>query len=101
MRAIRKFTVRTSLPERLLRLDALASNLRWSWHEPTRELFREISLDGWRATGHDPVQLLGWVGNERLEQLAADDAFVARVDALADDLDDYLSQARLGRLVAW
>ena len=94
MRAIRKFTVRTSLPERLLRLDALASNLRWSWHEPTRELFREISLDGWRATGHDPVQLLGWVGNERLEQLAADDAFVARVDALADDLDDYLSQAR-------
>ncbi|MCH1882783.1 alpha-glucan family phosphorylase [Agrococcus sp. ARC_14] len=94
MRAIRKFTVRTSLPERLRRLDTIASNLRWSWHEPTRELFREISLDGWRATGHDPVQLLGWVGTERLEQLAADDAFVARVDGIADDLDDYLSQAR-------
>ena len=94
MRAIRKFTVRTSLPTRLGRLEALASNLRWSWHEPTRELFREISLDGWRATGHDPVQLLGWVGPERLQQLAADDDFVARVEALADDLDDYLSQAR-------
>ncbi|WP_072313754.1 alpha-glucan family phosphorylase [Agrococcus sp. Marseille-P2731] len=94
MRAIRKFTVRTSLPERLRRLETIASNLRWSWHEPTRELFREISLDGWRATGHDPVQLLGLVGTERLEQLAADDAFVARVDAIADDLDDYLSQAR-------
>ncbi|SDR70117.1 starch phosphorylase [Agrococcus carbonis] len=94
VRAIRKFTVRTSLPERLRRLDALASNLRWSWHEPTRELFREISLEGWRATGHDPVQLLGWVGTDRLEELAADDAFVARVESLADDLDDYLSQAR-------
>ncbi len=94
MKAIRKFTVRTSLPARLARLDALASNLRWSWHEPTRELFREISLEGWRATGHDPVQLLGWVGPERLQQLAADDGFVARVDALADDLEDYLSQAR-------
>lgn len=94
MRAIRKFTVRTSLPERLRRLEQLASNLRWSWHEPTRELFREISLEGWRATGHDPLQLLGWVGTERLGQLAADDAFVARVDALADELDDYLSQAR-------
>lgn len=94
MRAIRKFTVRTSLPERLRRLEQLASNLRWSWHEPTRELFREISLEGWRATAHDPLQLLGWVGTERLEQLAADDAFVARVDALADELDDYLSQAR-------
>ena len=71
MRAIRKVTVRTSLPTRLGRLEALASNLRWSWHEPTRELFREISLAGWRATGHDPVQLLGWVGTERIQQLAA------------------------------
>jgi glycogen phosphorylase len=94
VRAIRRFTVRTSLPARLGRLEQLASNLRWSWHEPTRELFREISLEGWRATGHDPVQLLGWVGTDRLQQLAADEAFVARVDALADDLDDYLSQAR-------
>jgi starch phosphorylase len=94
VRAIRRFTVRTSLPARLDRLDALAANLRWSWHEPTRELFREISLDGWQATGHDPVQLLGWVGTARLEQLAEDDDFVARVDALADDLGDYLSQAR-------
>ncbi|WP_404311258.1 alpha-glucan family phosphorylase [Agrococcus terreus] len=94
MRAIRKFTVRTSLPAPLARLDAIASNLRWSWHEPTRDLFREISLEGWRATGHDPVQLLGRVGPERLAELADDEAFVARVEALADDLDDYLSQAR-------
>ncbi|WP_347757018.1 alpha-glucan family phosphorylase [Agrococcus sp. ProA11] len=94
MRAIRKFTVRTSLPERLLRLNMIASNLRWSWHEPTRELFREISLEGWRATGHDPVQLLGWVGTDRLAELADDDEFVARVDRIADDLEDYLSQAR-------
>ncbi len=90
MRAIRKFTVRTSLPAPLARLDTIASNLRWSWHEPTRDLFREISLEGWRATGHDPVQLLGRVGPERLAELAADEAFVARVDALADDLDDNL-----------
>ncbi|WP_405218216.1 alpha-glucan family phosphorylase [Agrococcus sp. Ld7] len=94
MRAIRKFTVRTSLPERLRRLDTIASNLRWSWHEPTRELFREISLDAWRASGHDPVQVLGRVGPERLEELAEDDEFVARVERIADDLDDYLSQAR-------
>ena len=94
MKAIRKLTVRTTLPERLVALEAIATNLRWSWHQPTRELFRDLSIEGWRETGHDPVQLLGWIGTERLEELAQDDAFVARVEALAEDLDDYLSQAR-------
>lgn len=94
MKAIRKLTVRTTIPARLSSLEALATNLRWSWHQPTRELFRDLSIEGWRATGHDPVQLLGWIGTERLEALAADDAFVSRVDALAADLDHYLSQAR-------
>lgn len=40
------------------------------------------------------MQLLGWIGTQRLEELAADDDFVARVDALALELDDYLAQAR-------
>lgn len=94
MKAIRKLTVRTTLPERLASLETLATNLRWSWHQPTRELFRDLSVEGWRETGHDPVQLLGWIGTERLEELADDPEFVARVDALSRDLDDYLAQAR-------
>lgn len=94
MKAIRTFTVRSSLPESLRPLEALATNLRWSWHEPTRELFREVSLDAWRGAGHDPIQLLGRVGQERIAELAADEGFVRRVHALAEDLDDYLRQAR-------
>ena len=94
VKAIRNLTVRTSLPERLEALETLATNLRWSWHQPTRALFRDISVDGWRATGHDPVQLLGWVGTERLDELADDAEFVARVDEQAADLQHYLRQAR-------
>lgn len=94
VKAIRKLTVRTSLPERLAELETLATNLRWSWHQPTRQLFREISVEGWRATGHDPIQLLGWIGKERLEELAEDDDFVARVEEQVADLRHYLSQAR-------
>ena len=40
MKAIRRFTVRTVLPESLNALEELAANLRWSWHQPTLELFR-------------------------------------------------------------
>ncbi|MBT8162975.1 DUF3417 domain-containing protein, partial [Arthrobacter sp. GN70] len=39
MKAIRKITVRTVLPEAISPLAQLAKNLRWSWHLPTRELF--------------------------------------------------------------
>ena len=43
MRAIRRFTVRTVLPEPISALAELASNLRWSWHPPTLELFASLS----------------------------------------------------------
>ncbi len=76
MKAIRRFTVRTVLPEALAPLDELSTNLRWSWHEPTRQLFREIDPAGWEATGHDPIALLGAVEPARLSELAADATFV-------------------------
>ena len=36
-------------------------NLRWSWDERTRDLFRWVDPDGWDASVHDPVRLLGLV----------------------------------------
>ncbi|UFU02101.1 alpha-glucan family phosphorylase [Ruania suaedae] len=94
MRAIRRFTVRTVLPDALAALDELALNLRWAWHEPTRELFAGLDRERWAAVHGDPVALLGGLSPERLEQLAADPAFVARVGELADDLRRYREQER-------
>ncbi|HWR85617.1 MAG TPA: alpha-glucan family phosphorylase [Rhodoglobus sp.] len=94
MKAIRRFTVRTVLPEPLAALDELSTNLRWSWHEPTLSLFRSIDPDAWDASGHDPIALLGMVGPERLTELAADGAFVARANELLGDLQAYLSEPR-------
>ena len=94
MKAIRRFTVRTVLPEALAPLDELSTNLRWSWHEPTRQLFREIDPAGWEATGHDPIALLGAVEPARLSELAADATFVATARQLVDDLHAYLTEPR-------
>ncbi len=46
------------LPERLVGLGELASNLWWSWHPEARNLFRMLDLLAWRETGHNPVKLL-------------------------------------------
>ena len=54
MRALRSFTVRPSLPGELAALEHLAMNLRWSWDEQTRDLFRWVDPDGWDATAPRP-----------------------------------------------
>ncbi|MGH3563764.1 MAG: alpha-glucan family phosphorylase, partial [Mycobacterium sp.] len=92
MKALRRFTVRAHLPERLATLEQLSINLRWSWEQPTQDLFAAIDPDLWEQCGHDPVALLGAVSPARLDELAADDGFVARLDELAADLNDYLSR---------
>jgi starch phosphorylase len=94
VKAIRRFTVRTVLPESLAALDELSTNLRWSWHQPTLQLFNSIDPAHWALTGQDPIALLGAVGTDRLAELAADEEFVARVNSLRDDLHDYLEKPR-------
>ncbi|MHA7986842.1 alpha-glucan family phosphorylase [Rathayibacter sp. CAU 1779] len=94
MKAIRRFTVRAVIPESLQALDELSSNLRWSWHEPTRDLFRHISESLWRSTNQDPIALLGAVSPERLAELADDEGFVGWANGLRDDLRRYVEEPR-------
>ena len=94
MKALRSFTVRPKLPAALAPLHELAMNLRWSWDDRTRDLFRWVDPDQWEVTGHDPVRLLGLVRRERLEQLAKDPAFTAFLGEVHGDLQRYLDSER-------
>lgn len=94
VKAIRRFTVRPVLPDALAPLNTLAMNLRWSWHAPTRELFRSLDPELWEQSRQDPTAFLGLLGVERLEQLAADPAVVGRVETADADLKAYLTEPR-------
>ncbi|MCB1291469.1 MAG: alpha-glucan family phosphorylase [Mycobacterium sp.] len=94
MKALRRFTVRAYLPDRVAALGRLSTNLRWSWDNATQELFASVDPELWARIGCDPVALLAEVAPARLDDLAADDGFVERVDRLAAELDDYLTQPR-------
>ncbi|MHC1560129.1 alpha-glucan family phosphorylase [Actinomycetospora sp. C-140] len=94
MKALRRFSVRAQLPAALAPLQELATNLRWTWHGPTQDLFASVDEASWRASGGDPVRLLGEVRPQRLAELAEDAAFVGRVQERADDLRAYLSEPR-------
>ncbi|MCW2726170.1 MAG: alpha-glucan phosphorylase [Frankiales bacterium] len=91
MRALRRFTVRLALPEPLAPLGELVMNLRWSWHHPSLDLFASVDPEAWEAVDKDPVRLLGEVSPERLAELAQDQDFLARLQAVHDDLSEYLT----------
>ncbi len=94
VKAIRRFNVRTVLPEPIAALGELAQNLRFSWDTPTRDLFEEIDPRGWSRCKGDPVQLLAGLTADRLAALATDEAFVERVGLAKAALDTYMQSHR-------
>src|SRR5712691_3245933 len=94
VRALRRFTVRATLPPELAALSDLVLNLRWSWHAETLDLFAAVDPDLWRECGGDPVRLLGAVSPTRLAALAKDRRFGRRLSDAAEDLNEYLTQPR-------
>jgi len=94
VKALRRFTVRAYLPDRISALGQLSTNLRWSWDTASQELFASIDPELWAEIGRDPVALLAEVSPARLEELAADPEFTERVDHLSAELDEYLTKPR-------
>jgi len=86
--------VRPVLPVPLAALGDLATNLRWSWHPETQDVFRAVDADAWESTAHDPVKLLGAVSPARLAELAEDKRFLRMLELAAADLDHYLAGDR-------
>ena len=90
MKPIAKFKVTPKLPAALEKIREVAYNLRWSWNHDTVQLFRRLDSDLWESTGHNPVQMLGTIQQRRLEEAADDDAFLAHLDRVVRELEDYL-----------
>jgi glycogen phosphorylase len=94
VRAIRRFTVRPVLPNTLRPLEDLVTNLRWSWHPETQDLFQSVSPEAWTASHRDPVRFLGNIPADRLRVLGSDKRFIKRLELARADLEEYLTGNR-------
>ncbi|MEQ1908089.1 MAG: alpha-glucan family phosphorylase [Vicinamibacterales bacterium] len=74
-------------PERINRIDQLATDLWWSWNSDGREVFRRLDYTLWRDTAHNPVRMLRGVDRARLEVVACDPEFLALYDRAIASLD--------------
>jgi starch phosphorylase len=78
----------SKLPERIGRLDELASSLWWSWHAAGRLVFRTLDYTLWRQSEHNPVQQLDEISREKLEAAASDPTFLTLYDAAIAAFDN-------------
>ena len=82
-----RFSKAAPLPDRLHRLHELALDLWWSWDDRARQTFRQLDYALWRATAHNPVQMLQRITPERLKAAAADPEFLRAYDEAIFGLD--------------
>ncbi len=87
----RTFVVTPNLPQRLKDLRSIAYNLWWSWHHEAIALFRRVDEEKFEAFDHSPIKLLGAVDQDRLEQLASDEGFLAHLYRVGAALAHYMS----------
>ena len=90
MKPIGTIVVKPALPPALKDLESLAYNLRWAWDPDMIELFRRIDRDLWEKAYHNPVQMLGQVSQEKLEQLSEDPGFLAHLKRTSEALKNFL-----------
>jgi len=81
------------LPRRIDRLEELANNLWWSWHEDAQQLFRSLDYIQWRTSGHNPVKLLRSINIETLESAARDPSFLELYDGVFRRFDSEMSRS--------
>src|SRR5262245_34784492 len=99
-RPLRTFTITPAVPAPLGRLRDLATNLRWAWDRETIDLFRRLDEELWETSGHNPVLMLGSIRQERLDDAAGDDGFVAQYRRVCERLDAYMGAGQPGTAAA-
>jgi starch phosphorylase len=70
------------IPRRIMGLSELSYNLWWSWHPEARSLFKSLDRTLWKATIHNPVQLLQQISPYRLVAASEDKNFLQKYDSI-------------------
>jgi starch phosphorylase len=69
-----------NLPQPITGLGEMAENLWWSWHPEARMLFKMLSRQAWKGSGHNPDKMLREIPKRDLEWAAGDPDYVRHYD---------------------
>ena len=74
----------------MVRVNAVARNLWWSWNPDAQRLFAALDPVQWEATDHNPIRVLRSLSSQRRDALAEDADFLAALRTCERQLADYL-----------
>ena len=80
--AWKEVNVKSHIPAELACLSEMARNIWWSWTPEARDMFKSLDPALWKECGHNPVLLLERLSYETLEELAKDEAVLARIHSV-------------------
>ena len=80
MKNFQAYQVHPNIPENLAFLEILSRNMWWCWIKDAIELFRRIDPPRWVKSGRNPIAFLAIIPQDRFEQLAEDDGYLAHLD---------------------
>ncbi|MBZ0265970.1 alpha-glucan family phosphorylase [bacterium] len=93
MNRIHTIHVIPTLPKKLERLRSVALDLHWVWSPDAIDLFRRLDQDLWVHTEQNPVRMLAEIGQERLENIASDEGFLAQLDRIWHTFESYRKES--------
>ena len=85
-----KITVNPQLPKRIGKLAEISNNLWWSWNTEFLRLFKIIDRDLWETCEKNPVKFLKLVSQDKLEDIAKDEEFLAKYDEVVNHFNSYM-----------
>ena len=92
---VRAFNVLPKLPKALDPLRDIAYNIWFSWNWEAVQLFIRMDVEYWDKTYQNPALMLGVVPQERFEELARDEGFLATMNRVHAQFRAYMDCADL------
>lgn len=86
------FNITPRLPQSLEPLRELAYNMWWSWEPTARRLFRDLDVELWEQTGHNPVRVLQLCRQSRLLEVGSDERYLTELKRVMRLFHRYLSR---------
>ena len=88
MKNFQTYQVFPNIPINLEFLEDLSRNMWWCWKKDAIELFRRIDPSLWVECGRNPIAFLARIPQDRFEQLAGDEGYLAHLERVRQDFQN-------------
>lgn len=96
---LRCFSMYTSLPSEISKLNDVVYNLWWTWDDEAKELFRSINPELWEYFNNNPVLMLKNIPSAQLKELNENAEFKEKLDRLHSRFKNYMGEISVNSLI--